>query len=84
MTSRRTIAAPSTIALSLPKATSRGQVFHAAIGRNHQSLGWHVREATANAFGDEFRHFDLMCPEIEHAENNSLARQLLQNRAIEL
>ena len=82
--SRRTMAAPAAMACILPKATSRGRYLRPQSGattmRSAGTCGRARRMRAATVSGVSTRHVG----EVEHAEQDGLARQLLQDRAVEL
>ena len=67
----------------LAERTLAREVFHAAIGRRDDALGRHVLEPAADMGRHDLRRLDLRTPEIEHAEQDRLARQVAQYGEVE-
>ena len=59
--------------LQLPERNVARQIFHSAIGRDHQAIYADERKRSPNPRGDNFGRFHLMRGKIEHAEDDGLA-----------
>ena len=82
--SARSSRAASTIACSLPIGDVARQVLHAAVGRDDDVLlGRHVGERAADARRHGLGRLDRHVGQVEAADHDRLARQLLQHRAVE-
>ena len=81
--SSRTSCAPATIASSLRKASVAREVLHAAVGRDDEPLGRNDGERGPDPAGDDLRGLGLARAQVEHAEQDRLARQVAQHLRVE-
>ncbi len=76
--------APSTIAAIFAFATSRGRYLSPQSGATTIFSAGDMRQCIPDPLGDQLRRFDRVSRQIEHAEDDRLAGQGLQDLAIEI
>ena len=70
--------------LELSERNVPRQIFHSAIGREDNALGGNVAQRAADALRHGLGRLYVHVAEIKNAEDDALARQFGQDRAIEL
>ena len=82
--SSRTIRAPATSDCSFPDADSRGRYFMPQSGAATSSAAPLVRQRAPDPLGNRLGRLDCVVVEVEHAEDDRLAGQLLEYGGVEV
>jgi hypothetical protein len=69
--------------LQLPERNVARQIFHSAIGRDHQAIYANERKRSSNPRGNNLGRLHLMRGKIEHAEDDGFAAKFLENGTVE-